>query len=77
MILDAMRRQDPSDELPGNFLVKVDEKSVLPRNKAAQLLRNLGRPRWTNLKDPIISNLKGLQDRLSYVSAVRLLLVGI
>ncbi|KEF62907.1 uncharacterized protein A1O9_00881 [Exophiala aquamarina CBS 119918] len=60
-ILDAMRRLDPERNLPDNFSGGEDPNEIEPRQKAEELLQELGRPGWTSLKNSIAANIKGVE----------------
>lgn len=59
-ILEIMRKRDPNRKLPDNFSGGKDPNEIQPRDKAEQLLKDLGFPGWTSLEQSIANNLEGL-----------------
>ncbi|KAH7247627.1 uncharacterized protein BKA55DRAFT_676928 [Fusarium redolens] len=59
-VLDIFRKHVPDRKFPDNFSGGVDGNEILPRGKAEQLLRDLGRPGWTSLEESILANIEGL-----------------
>ena len=47
--------------LPENFSSGEDPHETEPRDKAEQLLRDLGRPGWTNLKDSVLRTIESFR----------------
>ncbi|KAI9164183.1 Aldehyde reductase 2 [Paramyrothecium foliicola] len=60
-VLDVLRKLEPEREFPDNFSGGEDPNEVEPRDKAEQLLRQLGRPGWTTLEDSIRGTLEDLE----------------
>lgn len=60
MILDIFRTHVPGRKFPNNFSSGEDGNEIIPRGKAEQLLRDLGRPGWTSLEESILANIEGL-----------------
>lgn len=61
-MLDILRVDEPDKKFPDNFSGGSVDNVIEPRNKAEQLLRDLGRPGWTSLKDSILDNVKELKE---------------
>ncbi|KFY76595.1 hypothetical protein V499_03802 [Pseudogymnoascus sp. VKM F-103] len=59
-VLDIFRRHFPGRTFPDNFSSGEDGSEIIPRGKAEQLLRDLGRPGWTSLEESILANIEGL-----------------
>ncbi|KAM0231263.1 hypothetical protein ACHAPO_008642 [Fusarium lateritium] len=59
-VLDILRKHYPQKTFPENFLSGEDANEIEPRDKAEQLLKDLGRPGWTSLEDSIIANVEDL-----------------
>ncbi|KAM0542653.1 hypothetical protein ACHAPJ_012685 [Fusarium lateritium] len=60
-VLDILRQDEPSRMLPENFSSGVDPHEIEPRDKAEQLLRDLGRPGWTSLKDSVLRTIESFR----------------
>ena len=60
-ILEILRKIEPEKIFPENFSGGEDPNEIEPRDKAEQLLRELGRPGWTTLEESIQGTLEGLQ----------------
>ncbi|WAO97170.1 Epimerase domain-containing protein [Fusarium falciforme] len=60
-ILEILRKIEPEKTFPENFSGGEDPNEIEPRDKAEQLLRELGRPGWTTLEESIRGTLEGLQ----------------
>ncbi|KAJ4265968.1 hypothetical protein NW762_003941 [Fusarium torreyae] len=61
-ILDILRKAGPNKELPDNFSAGSDPNEIKPRDKAEQLLRDLGRPGWVSLEETILDNISDVKD---------------
>ncbi|KAF9783591.1 hypothetical protein IL306_009114 [Fusarium sp. DS 682] len=61
-MLDVLRKHFPNKTFPENFSGGEDPNEIEPRDKAEQLLKDLGRPGWTSLEDCILANLEGVAD---------------
>ncbi|QPC62863.1 hypothetical protein HYE67_005094 [Fusarium culmorum] len=59
-VLDILRKHYPEKTFPENFADGEDANEIEPRDKAEQLLKDLGRPGWTSLEDAIIANVEDL-----------------
>ncbi|OBT41210.1 hypothetical protein VE00_08096 [Pseudogymnoascus sp. WSF 3629] len=59
-VLDIFRKHVPGRKFPDNFSGGEDGNEIIPRGKAEQLLRDLGRPGWTSLEESILANIEGL-----------------
>ncbi|KAK7419197.1 hypothetical protein QQZ08_010965 [Neonectria magnoliae] len=59
-LLEAMRGIEPGRKFPENFSGGEDPNEILPRDKAEQLLRDLGRQGWTSLEESIRGLVEGL-----------------
>lgn len=59
-ILEILRKIEPDKTFPEDFSGGEDPNEIEPRDKAEQLLRELGRPGWTTLEESIRGTLKGL-----------------
>lgn len=57
-ILAIMRKIEPGRKLPADFSGGEDQTEIVPRAKAEELLREMGRPGWTNLEDTIAQNVE-------------------
>ncbi|PNP77063.1 hypothetical protein FNYG_09676 [Fusarium nygamai] len=57
-VLDILRKNFPNRTFPENFSGGEDPNEIEPRDKAEQLLKDLGRPGWTSLEESILSNVK-------------------
>jgi hypothetical protein len=57
-ILAIMRKIEPGRKLPTDFSGGEDQMEIVPRAKAEELLREMGRPGWTNLEDTIAQNVE-------------------
>jgi hypothetical protein len=57
-VLDILRKHYPEKTFPENFSGGEDATEIEPRDKAEQLLKDLGRPGWTSLEDSIIANVE-------------------
>ncbi|KAF4468631.1 Aldehyde reductase [Fusarium albosuccineum] len=60
-VLDEMRALDPKRKLTAHFSGGEDPNEIVPRAKAEKLLRELGRPGWTSLKDTIAATVKDIK----------------
>ncbi|KAF4981760.1 hypothetical protein FZEAL_2482 [Fusarium zealandicum] len=60
-VLEILRRAEPNKEFPQDFSGGEDPNEIQPRDKAEQLLRDLGRPGWTTLEESILGMLEGLR----------------
>ncbi|KAJ3545214.1 hypothetical protein NM208_g2629 [Fusarium decemcellulare] len=60
IVLDILRRHDPSKTFPDNFSSGEDPNEIKPRDKAEQLLKDLGRPGWTSLEESVLATIKDL-----------------
>ncbi|KAH8651761.1 hypothetical protein BGZ61DRAFT_541944 [Ilyonectria robusta] len=60
-ILEILRKIEPEKTFPENFSGGEDPNEIEPRDKAEQLLRELGRPGWTTLEESIRGTVEGLQ----------------
>ncbi|KAF4993441.1 hypothetical protein FDECE_13407 [Fusarium decemcellulare] len=60
-VLDEMRALDPKRKLTAHFSDGEDPNEIVPRAKAEKLLRELGRPGWTSLKDTIAATVKDVE----------------
>ncbi|KAF4968554.1 hypothetical protein FSARC_4069 [Fusarium sarcochroum] len=61
-VLDILRKAAPNKELPDNFSAGSDPNEIKPRDKAEQLLRDLGRPGWVSLEETILENISIVKD---------------
>ncbi|KAM5341295.1 hypothetical protein ACJ41O_014326 [Fusarium nematophilum] len=61
-ILETLRKHEPSKTFPDNFSGGEDPNDIIPRGKAEQLLRDLGRPGWTSLEDTVMATVEGLRS---------------
>ncbi|POS72901.1 hypothetical protein DHEL01_v208709 [Diaporthe helianthi] len=61
-ILDILRKAAPDRKFPDNFSGGRDLTEIKPRDKAEQLLRDLGRPGWVTLEESILANVSDLRD---------------
>ncbi|KAF9776780.1 hypothetical protein IL306_004976 [Fusarium sp. DS 682] len=61
-MLDIFRKHFPNKSFPENFSGGEDPNEIEPRDKAEQLLKDLGRPGWTSLEDSILANLEGVDE---------------
>ncbi|CAG7557459.1 unnamed protein product [Fusarium equiseti] len=61
-VLDILRKQYPEKTFPENFQDGEDSNEIEPRDKAEQLLKDLGRPGWTSLEDSIIANVEDVDS---------------
>ncbi|EXL68140.1 hypothetical protein FOPG_15792 [Fusarium oxysporum f. sp. conglutinans race 2 54008] len=59
-ILEILRKIEPEKTFPDNFSGGEDPNEIEPRDKAEQLLRELGRPGWTTLEESIRGTLESL-----------------
>ncbi|EWZ31040.1 hypothetical protein FOCG_08155 [Fusarium oxysporum f. sp. radicis-lycopersici 26381] len=59
-ILDILRKNFPNRTFPENFSGGEDPNEIEPRDKAEQLLKDLGRPGWTSLEESILSNVEAV-----------------
>ncbi|KAL7940088.1 hypothetical protein V8C42DRAFT_356483 [Trichoderma barbatum] len=59
-VLDIFRKHVPGRKFPDKFSGGEDGNEIIPRGKAEQLLRDLGRPGWTSLEESILANIEGL-----------------
>ncbi|KAF5640148.1 aldehyde reductase II [Fusarium sp. NRRL 25303] len=59
-ILDILRKNFPNRTFPENFSGGEDPNEIEPRDKAEQLLKDLGRPGWTTLEESILSNVEAV-----------------
>ncbi|KAJ3547636.1 hypothetical protein NM208_g1419 [Fusarium decemcellulare] len=53
MVLELLREIEPEKAFPPNFSSEQDPNEIEPRDKAEQLLRDLGRPGWTSLEESV------------------------
>lgn len=58
LIMDIMRKRDPSRKIPDNFSGGEDPNVIQPRDKAEKLLQDLGLPGFTSLEQSIANNLE-------------------
>ncbi|KAH0423424.1 aldehyde reductase [Colletotrichum camelliae] len=71
LILEIFRKNEPGKKFPENFSGELSQHPVEARDKAEQLLRELGRPGWTPLEESILETVKGIQeagDKLQFES---------
>lgn len=61
-VLEILRKDQPEMKFPDNFSGGEDLNEIKPRDKAEQLLRDLGRPGWTSLEETILDNVKDLKE---------------
>jgi hypothetical protein len=59
-ILDIFRKNFPDRTFPENFSGGEDPNEIEPRDKAEQLLKDLGRPGWTSLEESILANVEAV-----------------
>ncbi|KFY82364.1 hypothetical protein V500_10591 [Pseudogymnoascus sp. VKM F-4518 (FW-2643)] len=57
-VLEIFRKHVPEGKFPDNFSGGEDGNEIIPRGKAEQLLRDLGRPGWTSLEESILANIE-------------------
>ncbi|KAG7410047.1 Aldehyde reductase 2 [Fusarium oxysporum f. sp. rapae] len=57
-ILDILRKNFPNKTFPENFSGGEDPNEIEPRDKAEQLLKDLGRPGWTSLEESVLANVE-------------------
>ncbi|KAK5057464.1 hypothetical protein LTR84_011464 [Exophiala bonariae] len=62
-VLDVMRTLEPGRNLPDNFSGGRDPNEIEPRAKAENLLKVLGRPGWTSLRDSVAANVLNASTR--------------
>ncbi|KAF7548842.1 hypothetical protein G7Z17_g6787 [Cylindrodendrum hubeiense] len=62
-ILEILRKNFPNKEFIDNFSGGEDLNEILPRSRAEQLLRDLGRPGWVSLEETVLENVKDIVDR--------------
>jgi hypothetical protein len=61
-ILDIFRKTAPNKKFPDNFSGGTDPNEIKPRDKAEQLLRDLGRPGWTSLEESVLANISDMRE---------------
>lgn len=61
-ILDILRKTAPKRKFPDNFSGGSDPNEIQPRDKAEQLLRDLGRPGWVSLEESVLANISEVRD---------------
>ncbi|KAK7419023.1 hypothetical protein QQX98_003525 [Neonectria punicea] len=61
-VLEILRKNEPEKKFPDNFSGGEDPNEIQPRDKAEQLLRDLGRPGWTSLEETILANVKDVKE---------------
>lgn len=61
-ILDILRKHYPEKTFPENFSDGEDANEIEPRDKAEQLLKDLGRPGWNSLEDSVIATVEGVSS---------------
>ncbi|KAF5024498.1 hypothetical protein F66182_3438 [Fusarium sp. NRRL 66182] len=61
-ILDVLRKHNPDKSFPDNFSSGDDPNVIEPRDKAEQLLKDLGRPGWTSLEDSVAGIFEGIRS---------------
>ncbi|PNP51923.1 hypothetical protein FNYG_15864 [Fusarium nygamai] len=59
-ILDIFRKNFPDRSFPENFSGGEDPNEIEPRDKAEQLLKDLGRPGWTSLEESVLANVESI-----------------
>ncbi|KAF4944703.1 hypothetical protein FSARC_14604 [Fusarium sarcochroum] len=60
-VLDVLREDEPSRMFPESFSSGIDPHDIESRDKAEQLLRDLGRPGWTSLKDSVLRTIESFR----------------
>lgn len=60
-ILDIFRKLEPNGTFLENFSGGEDPNEIQPREKAEQLLRDLGRPGWTHLEESVGNLVRDIQ----------------
>lgn len=60
MVLDILRKTYPEKTFPENFQGGHDLTKVVPRERAEELLRDMGRDGWTSLEESVRRNTEGL-----------------
>ncbi|OAA66939.1 NAD dependent epimerase/dehydratase [Niveomyces insectorum RCEF 264] len=60
-VLAVLRKQNPGHKFAENFAGAPYASEIKPRDRAEQLLREIGRPGWTSLEDSILNNTEDLR----------------
>ena len=64
-VLDILRENEPGKTFPDNFSGGEDPNEIEPSAKAEQLLKDLGRPGWTSLKDSVLAAIESARSAAS------------
>ncbi|KAH8746065.1 hypothetical protein F5883DRAFT_721671 [Diaporthe sp. PMI_573] len=60
-VLDILRKTAPNKTFPDSFSAGSDPNEIKPRDKAEQLLKDLGRPGWVTLEETILNNISDVR----------------
>ncbi|KZL85222.1 nad dependent epimerase dehydratase [Colletotrichum incanum] len=61
-VLAILRKQNPDHPFPDDFEGSVYPHTIKPRDRAEQLLKNMGLPGWTSLENSLLKNTEHLRQ---------------